>query len=155
MKVYIIDSEGIGAFNEDQNHDTRIFLLALLLSSYFIYNSMGTIDENALQNLSLIVNLSNQLQSANRKDGVEGDVDEMSKYFPSFLWVVRDFSLKLIDQQNNAITSKQYFENALREQKGTSDAVEKKNRIRRLISNFFQDRDCYTIVRPTEEERDL
>ena len=104
--MYIIDSEGIGAFNEDQNHDTRIFLLALLLSSYFIYNSMGTIDENALQNLSLIVNLSNQLQSANRKEGAEGDVDEMSKYFPSFLWVVRDFSLKLIDQQNNAITSK-------------------------------------------------
>jgi len=95
--VYIIDSEGIGAFNEDQNHDTRIFLLALLLSSYFIYNSMGTIDENALQNLSLIVNLSNQLQSANRKEGANGDIDEMSKYFPSFLWVVRDFSLKLID----------------------------------------------------------
>ena len=47
-KVLIVDSEGIGAFNEDQNHDTRIFLLALLLSSYFIYNSMGTIDENAL-----------------------------------------------------------------------------------------------------------
>ena len=95
--MYIIDSEGIGAFNEDQNHDTRIFLLALLLSSYFIYNSMGTIDENALQNLSLIVNLSNQLQSANRKEGANGDIDEMSKYFPSFLWVVRDFSLKLID----------------------------------------------------------
>jgi hypothetical protein len=48
FKVFIVDSEGIGAFNEDQNHDTRIFLLALLLSSYFIYNSMGTIDENAL-----------------------------------------------------------------------------------------------------------
>ncbi len=59
LKVFIIDSEGIGACSEDQNHDTRIFLLALLLSSYFIYNSMGTIDENALQNLSLIVNLSN------------------------------------------------------------------------------------------------
>ena len=57
-KVLIVDSEGIGAFNEDENHDTRIFLLALLLSSYFIYNSMGTIDEKAMQNLSLIVNLS-------------------------------------------------------------------------------------------------
>ena len=54
----IVDSEGIGAFNEDENHDSRIFMLALLLSSYFIYNSMGTIDENALNNLSLIVNLS-------------------------------------------------------------------------------------------------
>ena len=58
FKCLIVDSEGIGAFNEDENHDTRIFLLALLLSSYFVYNSMGTIDENALQNLSLIVNLS-------------------------------------------------------------------------------------------------
>jgi hypothetical protein len=48
FKCFIVDSEGIGAFNEDQNHDTRIFLLALLLSSYFVYNSMGSIDENAL-----------------------------------------------------------------------------------------------------------
>ena len=58
FKCLVVDSEGIGAFNEDKNHDTRIFLLALLLSSYFVYNSMGTIDESALQNLSLIVNLS-------------------------------------------------------------------------------------------------
>jgi len=51
----LIDSEGIGAFDEDENHDSKIFLLALLLSSYFIYNSMGTIDENAINSLSLIV----------------------------------------------------------------------------------------------------
>ncbi len=24
-----------------------------------------------------------------------------------------------------------------------------------MIANFFNDRDCYTIVRPTEEEKDL
>ena len=65
--MLIVDSEGIGAFNEDEDHDTRIFLLALLLSSYFIYNSMGTIDENALQNLSLIVNLSKQLEVSGQK----------------------------------------------------------------------------------------
>ena len=47
-KCLIVDSEGLGVLNEDQNHDTRIFLLALLISSYFVYNSMGTIDENAL-----------------------------------------------------------------------------------------------------------
>ena len=95
-----MDSEGIGAFNEDQNHDTRIFLLALLLSSYFIYNSMGTIDENALQNLSLIVNLSKQLQIKKSK-AEEADPDEVAQYFPSFLWVVRDFSLRLLDSYGN------------------------------------------------------
>ena len=61
MKFILIDSEGIGAFDEDENHDTKIFLLALLLSSSFLYNSMGTIDENALNTLSLIINLSKEL----------------------------------------------------------------------------------------------
>jgi hypothetical protein len=48
FKCLVVDSEGLGAFSEEQNHDTRIFLLALLLSSYFLFNSMGTIDETAL-----------------------------------------------------------------------------------------------------------
>lgn len=51
----LIDTEGIGSVEEEQNHDIKIFLLAMLLSSYFIYNSVGTIDDMALQNLGLIV----------------------------------------------------------------------------------------------------
>jgi hypothetical protein len=69
------------------------------------------------------------------------------------MWVVRDFALRLLDQYGNPINSKDYLENALKEQKGTSDNIEKKNRIRRLIMNFFKERDCYTMVRPTEEEK--
>ncbi len=48
LTIIVVDSEGIGSTSEDHNHDTRIFLLTLLLSSYFIFNSSGTIDENAL-----------------------------------------------------------------------------------------------------------
>ena len=69
--------------------------------------------------------------------------------------MVRDFALRLHDQYGNDISSKQYLENALKEQKGTSDAVEQKNKIRRLICNYFKEKDCFTMVRPTEEERDL
>lgn len=47
------------------------------------------------------------------------------------------------------------MEKALKEQKGSSDTIEKKNRIRRLIVNFFKDRDCFTMVRPIEDEKDL
>lgn len=61
MEILVVDSEGIGAFDEDVNHDTKIFLLALLLSSNFIFNSMNTIDENAINSLSLIINLSKEL----------------------------------------------------------------------------------------------
>jgi hypothetical protein len=63
--MIIIDTEGLGAFDEDDNHDTKIFLLALLLSSLLVYNSVGNIDENVLNNLSLVVNLSKNLQVTN------------------------------------------------------------------------------------------
>ena len=52
--------------DENINHDSRIFLFSLLLSSYFIYNSVGNIDENALNNLSLIINLAKDIQLKNK-----------------------------------------------------------------------------------------
>ena len=82
MKAIVIDTEGFGGMDENVNHDTRIFLFSLLLSSYFIYNSVGSIDENALNTISLIVNLAKEIQGANHHD-----------FFPQFLWIVRDFAL--------------------------------------------------------------
>lgn len=152
--MIVIDTEGLGAFDEDENHDAKIFLLALLLSSLIIYNSVGTIDENALSNLSLVVNLSKKIQLKSKQNSPD-DVDELASIFPSFLWILRDFTLKLVDADDNKISSKQYLENALREQKGFSEQVEQKNKIRRLLSHFFQDRDCCTLIRPTEKEQDL
>lgn len=96
LNILVIDTEGIGALDEDQTHDTRIFTLAILASSCFIYNSTGSIDENAIQNLSLVVNLSKHIQlSTENKD--EEDPDKIANYFPKFFWVVRDFSLQMVD----------------------------------------------------------
>jgi len=65
------------------------------------------------------------------------DPDELAHYFPSFLWVLRDFALQLVDLDGNDINQKTYLENSLREVKGSSDAVEEKNRVRRLIRACF------------------
>lgn len=75
--------------------------------------------------------------------------------FPSLLWVVRDFSLRMEDENGNPITSKQYLENALMDVKGLSEAAENKNRVRSLLKHFFRDRDCCTMIRPVELENDL
>ena len=150
--LILLDTEGLGALDEDANHDTRIFLLALLLASNFIYNSVGSLDEAALSNLSLIVNLTKQLQV---RSAGQQDADEMSQYFPSLLWVLRDFALQLIDRSGNEISPKDYLENALMPQKGVSDNVEQKNRIRRYIKHFFKERDCFPLIRPSEQEEVL
>lgn len=153
-KVIIIDSEGIGALDEDSNHDSRIFALAILIASNFIYNSVGAIDENAIQNLSLVVNLTKHIHLKSSQ-GEDADCEDYAKYFPTFLWVARDFTLKLIDSEGRSITAKEYLELALQPQKGFSDTVEEKNRIRKLLANFFSEIDCCTLIRPISKEEDL
>jgi hypothetical protein len=60
-----------------------------------VFNSVGSIDENALTNLSLVVNLSKTLQ-VKPGEALE-DYEEIAKYFPTFFWVLRDFALQLVD----------------------------------------------------------
>lgn len=114
MDVILIDTEGFGGMDENANHDSRIFLFSLLLSSYFIYNSTGSIDENALNTLNLIINLAKDIQSKSKSGG-----EDLSN-FPSFLWVVRDFTLQMVDKFGERISSKEYLESALEEQKGNT-----------------------------------
>lgn len=152
--IIIVDTEGIGALDQDSDHDSRIFSLAVLISSVFIYNSVGAIDEEALQNLSLVVNLTKHIH-VKTKQREETGSEEYAQYFPSFVWVVRDFALKLIDSDGEVLTSKEYLEKALQTQKGFSDSTEDKNRIRRMLKEFFKDRDCWTLVRPVANELDL
>ena len=152
--IIVIDSEGIGALDEDSDHDTRVFSLAILMASYFIYNSTGSIDENALQNLSLVVNLTKHIHIKSQQSD-DPDGEDYAAYFPAFLWVVRDFALRLVSLEGDPITPKEYLERALMPQKGFTDAIEDKNRIRRLLKHFFKERDCFTMVRPAPNEEDL
>lgn len=92
--ILVIDSEGLGALDQDANHDCKIFSLAILLASLFIYNSVGSIDESALQNLSLVVNLTEHIHIKSQQEEV--GCEDYAAYFPSFLWVVRDFILQLV-----------------------------------------------------------
>ena len=150
-----MDTEGLGALDEDSNHDARIFSLALLLSSYFVYNSVGSIDESALQNLNLVVSLTKHIHIKSQGKSEDTDPEEFSKYFPAFMWVVRDFTLLLVDESGEPISSKEYFEKALQPQKGFSESVDQKNRIRKMLKSFFPERDCCTMVRPVTKEEGL
>lgn len=53
------------------------------------------------------------------------------------------------------ISPQEYLENALRPQKGTSDLAMRKNSIRKELTSFFRERDCFTLVRPVDDEAKL
>ena len=152
---FMIDTEGLGAYDEEVNHDSKIFLIAILISSLFIFNSFGTIDENAISSLSFVVNLSKTIKLKNSFK--EDNKEELAQYFPCFLWLLRDFSLRLVDKNGKNITEKQYLESALENIKGgeNNDIIKEKNRVRALIRTYFPERDCFAMVRPVEEEKNL
>jgi hypothetical protein len=156
--LIVMDSEGLGALDQDSGHDCRIFALILLLSSSFLFNSTGAIDENSISNLSLVINLTKHIkvkgnrQSLDEDEEDEEDPEELSKFFPSFLWILRDFSLELVNELGSEISPNEYLENALALHKGISEEVERKNRLRRLIKQFFTERQCFPLVRPLMDE---
>lgn len=142
--VLVVDTEGLGAMTASDTHDARIFSLALLLSSQFIYNSKGTIDQPALNNLSLVANISQHIKA--------GDGADLSSFLPSFLWVVRDFALDLVDEHGEAMDQKEYLEQALRP---VPDAPPEKNQVRTSLRDYFRHRDCVTMIRPCDDEATL
>jgi len=82
------------------------------------------------------------------------ELDELSEHFPAFMWVVRDFTLRLEDG-GRKINDRQYLENALKPQQSFTSEAASRNQIRTLLSSFFRERDCCTLVRPAEDEATL
>jgi hypothetical protein len=111
FRIIFIDTEGQGSFSANETHDSQIFALALLLSSFFVYNSLGNIDDSAIMRLGVVTQLSELINA--RQSNTDSNNSDLKVYFPSFLWLVRDFSLKLTDEQNRTITPKDYLEMAL------------------------------------------
>ncbi|EFC46568.1 predicted protein [Naegleria gruberi] len=142
FRLLIVDSEGIGSFSANETYDTQVFSLALLMSSMFIYNSQGSIDDNAITRLGLVTELSKYVKSK------LGGLDNQA-IFPSFLWVVRDFSLDL------QITPKNYLEFALSSEERYTETERNKQQIKASLKQYFRDRDCFTLVRPIHDEKKL
>ncbi|RQM17053.1 hypothetical protein DD237_002036 [Peronospora effusa] len=153
--VLMLDTEGMGGLEASQQYDARIFSLATLLCSKLIYNSQGSVDEKAIGGLSFIANLAKHIKfSASVDEKEDEDVMQFHNFFPSFLWVVRDFTLELVDEDGDEISSSDYLERALADQPRTPANMER-NRIRAMMKDFFRERDCVTLVRPVHDETKL
>ncbi|KAI9141202.1 guanylate-binding protein [Paraphysoderma sedebokerense] len=148
--LVLLDTEGLGSYTKSKTYDIKIFALSVLLSSIFIYNSMGSIDEGALDRLSLVAELSNNIKM--QSDSDDQDPYQLARFFPKFLWLVRDFSLKL-ELDGKQISSTDYLENTLKPLQGDPERVKSRNLIRNSITQYFPDRHCFTIKRPVTDEK--
>jgi hypothetical protein len=150
-----LDTEGFGSTSRSETYDVRLFSLALLLSSVFLYNSVGTIDGQAIARLGLVAKLTKHIHTRAQPVGRSEDPGtDFASFFPSFTWIVRDMTVRL-EREGRKITAREYLEDALRPEGGLSDEAETKNAIRSMLRAFFPERDCVTLVRPAAEESAL
>ncbi|KAF7803401.1 guanylate-binding protein 1-like [Senna tora] len=150
--LLLLDSEGIDAYDQTGTYSTQIFSLAVLLSSMFIYNQMGGIDEAALDRLSLVTQMTKHIRV--KASGGRTTASELGQFSPIFVWLLRDFYLDLTED-NRKITPRDYLELALRPVQGGGRDIASKNEIRDSIRALFPDRECFTLVRPLNNENDL
>ncbi|EPQ03455.1 Guanylate-binding protein 4 [Myotis brandtii] len=136
--LVLLDIEGLGDVEKgDSQNDSWIFALAVLLSSMFVYNSMGTINHQALEQL--------QYPSRNPTSMCHGGYGNVTE---NFVWVVRDFTLKLMFDERT-ITEDEYLENALKLVTGNTSKIPRSNLPRKYIRKFFPKRKCFVFERPT------
>lgn len=143
--LLFVDTEGIDSLDVDDAHDAKIFTLALLLSTSFIYNSTGHIDEAALQTLSLMTRVTENVRL--HADSSEEDSQDISAHMPRFYWVLRDFSLRIVDKGGTPLTPDQYLENAL-----DTGGAEGKCQVRGAIRKHFPSRHLLTLQRPATDD---
>lgn len=145
FKILVVDTEGLGG--ADETHDSRIFAMALLLASTFMYNSVGTIDQPAIDQLSMVANLSELIRTKGDAGGEEDE--DIGGYMPSFIWVLRDAHLRMLDLDGAPIKPDQYLEQHLQPCKGASEA---KNKVRASLSKYFRHRTCVPLPRPVNDD---
>ncbi|XP_061042339.1 guanylate-binding protein 4-like isoform X3 [Eubalaena glacialis] len=113
--LVLLDTEGLGDVEKgDSKNDSWIFALAVLLSSIFVYNSMNTINHQALEQLHYVTELTELIRTTSSASSDEvQDSAEFVSFFPDFVWAVRDFMLEL-ELDGYPITEDEYLENALK-----------------------------------------
>lgn len=131
--VLVLDTEGIDALDAESQHDVRIFAIAVLICSAFAYNSMSHLDEAAVQTLSLMTKISQSLEGGGHD--------------PSLYWVLRDFSLQMVDSEGKALKNTEYLEQALQPPAGSEKCA-----TRDAIRSVFGERHLVTLPRPHRGE---
>ncbi|XP_004603672.2 guanylate-binding protein 6-like [Sorex araneus] len=151
--LILLDTEGLGDVEKgDPKNDSWIFALAILLCSSFVYNSVGTINHQALEQLHYVTELTELIKTKSSPcpDGVK-DSAEFVGFFPDFIWTVRDFTLELkID--GHLVTEDGYLENALKLIQSKNPKIEASNISRECIRHFFPERKCFVFDRPIHDK---
>jgi hypothetical protein len=126
--LIFMDTEGIESPDSSTDKDNKIFVLSLLLSSVFIYNTNGVIDRNSIKKLVIMNQLSKYIKSEDSNQGFDN--------LPDFIWALRDYKFALQDT------------NPTKELEDLLTAESKTKLIHESIKKSFSSLECFYLPYP-------
>ena len=149
-KILFFDSEGVNSENVDQQTlESKLLALMIIISSLFIYNTKGDINSYSLNDLQLIVQLTDSIN-------IEGKIDKdemISELCPKFIWTLRDFNLEKYKQIKKR--SDVYLEECLNDDRFKGKNKDEINMISESLVRYFKKRECVIMPCPTNEEKEV
>lgn len=142
--LLLLDSEGLGDVEKgDSDHDNKLFALITLLCSTLIYNMLGVFNQEALDKLNFITEISKHIKT---KESSSDDQD-LDRYFPELILALRDHTLEMVID-GIRVNADEYFEYCLKLEEGSDEITVRKNKPRLCIRKYFSKRHCFTFERP-------
>ncbi|XP_019637963.1 PREDICTED: uncharacterized protein LOC109480255 [Branchiostoma belcheri] len=145
--IVLLDTEGIDAVGASASQDASILVLTILLSSQLIYNSQNVPRKGDLEKMQSFINLAKGITVNQGKRTDTSEVSALRKFFPDFLWLLRDVTLKMEDDHGNEIHPTEYLKTkvlGIQHEKGSTS-----DKVRQAILNFFPSVECATLERPS------
>ncbi|XP_072889750.1 guanylate-binding protein 1-like [Hemitrygon akajei] len=144
--LLLLDTEGLEDPEGDIDNDNSIYSLTILLSSILIYNGQKNIDQQSLQYLHIVTEMTKRILLKSQPN--VRDSWDFVRFFPEFVWLIRDLTLDMhIDGED--VTPNEYLEHSLKLDCEISEQDKEYNELRRYIRDHFPSRCCFACPTPT------
>ncbi|KAI8480037.1 Guanylate-binding protein 5 [Branchiostoma belcheri] len=146
--IVLLDTEGIDAAGASADQDASILVLTTLLSSQLIYNSLSVPYKRDLENMQCFIKLARGISV--RKGGVTR-ISAFHEFFPDFLWLLRDVSLKMENEDGEEMDPTEYLKIRVlgRPSSDEFDDESISDKVGRAILTVFPSVECATLERPS------
>ena len=139
--IVLLDTEGTECVGSSQAVVMNLLAVTTLLSSYLIYNSKRVPEQADLDKIRCTAHLSTSLLI--QKEGCRR-VDIMKRFFPHFLWLLRDVMLEMTNRTGEIISPTDFLHSRL-----LASESGQPTELGKFLCSLFPSLECHTLPRPT------
>ena len=142
--VVLLDTEGIDAVRASETMSMSLLTLTTLLSSFLIYNSKKVPQKVDLNKMRCFSQLSTSLLS---QCGKSMSSEVKKAFFPRFLWILRDVTLKMTDKEGREIEPTEFLHTRV-----LSDESGKLTDLGKSLVSLFPSLECAKLPLPSTKK---